>query len=463
MTALRALNRFGLGARPGEARGLDDPRGWLEAQLEGDPPRRRAPAGLDDVAALLSRQREAQRTADESERGEVRRRIVAHTALDVRDALRARIAGERPFVERWVAFWSNHFCVSGTAKLPTRLLAGAYEREAIRPHVFGAFEDLVLASVRHPAMLTYLDNAQSAGPGSPLARAAARRRREGPVPGLNENHARELLELHTVGVAGGYDQDDVRELARILTGWTVTGLGGPAGRFQRGAAPDAGIGFRFVEALHEPGDKTVMGRRYREGGEAEGEAVIRDLARHPATARFVASKLVRHFVADAPPDEAVDRVARRFVDSGGDLRETARAVVALDVAWSPDQRKFRTPQDWLVALLRGVGAEDAPPAAFAVLRDLRHPLWAPPSPKGFGDTVTEWADPDGLLNRAELARTVARGLTGRARRAAADPAVLAGLVERAPDDPLPGLLADSSIPLDERAALAFAGPAFQWR
>ncbi|MEQ9570126.1 MAG: DUF1800 family protein, partial [Longimicrobiales bacterium] len=175
MTALRALNRFGLGAARGEADVLDDPRGWLESQLDGAAPLRPAPDGSDDVAALLRLQREAVRTDDEEARGAVQRRIVGHTGAEARDALTARATSTRPFVERLVAFWSNHLCVSAAAKLPTRLLAGAYEREAIRPHVLGRFEDLVLASARHPAMLTYLDNAQSVGPASLLARGAARR------------------------------------------------------------------------------------------------------------------------------------------------------------------------------------------------------------------------------------------------------------------------------------------------
>lgn len=461
MTALRALNRFGLGAGPGEAQALDDPRGWLESQLDEPAPTRPAPEGAVDVGALVREQREVARSDDEDRRADLRRRIFGFTVAESRDALTARTTSERPFVERLVAFWSNHLCVSAAAKLPTRLLAGSYERDAIRPHVLGRFDEMVLASVRHPAMLTYLDNAQSVGPDSPAARTAARRRRgdDGPPVGLNENHARELLELHTVGVDGGYDQDDVRALARVLTGWTVTGLGGAGARF----APGDDVGFRFAPLLHDPGEKTVLGRRYGEGGEGEGEAVIRDLCHHPSTATFLATKLVRHFVDDEPPPGAVEAVARRFRDTDGDLRETARILVHLDDAWSGERRKFRTPQDWLVAMLRGLGAREAPPAVLGVLGDLRHPLWAPPSPKGFGDTVAEWADPDGLLNRAELARTVARTPAGRRVGSSRGLPALADLSEGGGDAALHALLADSTIPSDERVALAFAGPAFQWR
>ena len=248
-------------------------------------------------------------------RQQARRRLVAIGAAEGRAVLTARAASERPFVERLVAFWSNHLCVSTGGKVLVAPLAGSYEREAIRPHVLGRFADLVLASARHPAMLVYLDNVQSVGPTSPAARLTARGGRA--RPGLNENYARELLELHTLGVDGGYSQRDVQELARVLTGWTVTGLGrgaGPSartGRRRRQAAmpdPAAGVGFQFQPFMHEPGAKTVLGLRYQEDGVAEGERAIAALCRHPSTARFVATKLVRHFVSDEPPATAIERV-----------------------------------------------------------------------------------------------------------------------------------------------------------
>lgn len=450
MSALHALNRFGLGASLDDPGVAGDPRGWLEDQLDGDPERRSAPGGTSDPGALLRDQLAAARSGDDEVVAQVRRQIVGHTSADALDGFSARVTSDRPFVERWVGFWSNHLCVGAASKVPTRLLAGAYEREAIRPHVLGSFETLLLEATRHPAMLTYLDNVRSVGPDSPAARR--RGRRSETDAGLNENHARELLELHTVGVDGGYDQDDVLELARILTGWTATGLGRGAGET---------TAFAFDPLFHEPGPKTVLGRRYPSGGVEEGEAVIRDLARHPSTADFLATKLVRHFVADDPPAEAVALVAARFRDTDGDLREVARAVVGLDAAWDPDHIKFRTPLDWMVAMLRGLGQREVPPSLLGVLRDLRQPFWSPPSPKGFDDTAATWADPDGLLNRAEFARTVAR--TAARRRMLRDPLDLAGLVPRADDDPLPTLLGDESIEVDERIALAFADPHFQWR
>jgi uncharacterized protein (DUF1800 family) len=454
---LRALNRFGLGARPGEARTLDDPRSWLTRQLTGSPPELAFASGVvpDDGAAgaALRALRAAQRSRDQEALREVRQRLVRAAALEATTALTQRVATDRPFVERLVAFWSNHLCVSVSAKLLVAPLAGRYEREAIRPHVLGRYEDMVLASARHPAMLLYLDNAQSIGPASQLNRRGGRR---AVSRGLNENHARELLELHTVGVDAGYGQDDVVALARILTGWTVQGLGGPGerlvGRSERPA-------FRFVDAMHEPGDKAVLGVRYDERGEAEGKAVIRDLCRHPATARHVATKLVRHFVSDEPPPADVDRIAAVFRESGGDLREVAGSLVRLDSAWEAGNRKFRTPQDWLVAGLRALAVEDVTPPLVAALRELRHLLWAPPAPKGYGDIRSDWADPDSLMNRAELARTIAQRTAGRR----IDPKGLLEVMELGAGSSLPALLTDGTVDAGDRIALALAGPEFQWR
>jgi uncharacterized protein (DUF1800 family) len=333
--------------------------------------------------------------------------------------------------------------------------------------VLGRFEDMVLASARHPAMLVYLDNFQSIGPRSRGATFGGRGRAQ---RGLNENYARELLELHTLGVDGGYTQTDVQELAKILTGWTVGGLARarempqlqrPRARRQPVPlqAADSPIGFSFQETLHEPGPKTVLGVRYAEAGVEEGERVIRALCRHPSTARFVATKLVTHFVADDPPPQAVDRVARTFRDTDGDLRAVAGSLVDLQEAWDERMRKFRTPQDWLIAVLRAFNATEVNETVMPLVRQLRHPLWSPQAPKGFGDKTQDWADPDSLLNRAELARTVARRL--RSRRI--DPRGLLEVVDIPAGDPLNGFLNDNAIPPDERIALALAGPAFQWR
>jgi uncharacterized protein (DUF1800 family) len=466
--AIRALNRFGLGARSGESRTIDDPRGWLRAQLEGGPPVQNAPAlaSPSAIADAIHAFRQAGQ-ADPQQRRAARRKLVEIAFVEARTALESRVTSDRPFVERLVAFWSNHLCVSIAAKVLVAPLAGSYERDVIRPHVLGKFEDMVLASAKHPAMLVYLDNFQSIGPNS---RAAQLARRQRTSRGLNENYARELLELHTLGVNGGYTQQDVQELARILTGWTVAGLlrpdratraAGARGRLRRAPATGTGdeaIGFGFQDALHEPGSRTVLGVRYSESDIAQGERVIRDLCRHPSTAQFVATKLVAHFVADEPPASAVATIARKFRDTDGDLAEVSRTLIDLPEAWSANTRKFRPPQEWLVAALRAFGVESVGDMMVGALRQLRHPLWSPQAPKGFGDSTQEWADPDSLLNRAELARTFARRL-----RVRYDSHQLLDVIEVADVDPLRKLLSDNSIPAADRLALGIAGPAFQWR
>jgi uncharacterized protein (DUF1800 family) len=272
--ALRALNRFGLGARPGEVDTLGDPKRWLTRQFEGPPPllddsSLPSPATLGEGMREL---RQAQTARDRNALREARVALRDVTQAEAHASLAERVRTERPFVERLVAFWSNHLCVSAASKPAVAPMAGAYEREVIRAHVLGRFEDMVLASARHPAMLLYLDNAQSIGPDSPAAQVASRRPRARGV-GLNENYARELMELHTVGVNGGYTQADVTELARVLTGWTVNGPGGAgAPRLQaamrRGMEAETKGSFAFLPALHEPGTRTVRGV----GGAAKGGA-----------------------------------------------------------------------------------------------------------------------------------------------------------------------------------------------
>ncbi|MGE5815373.1 MAG: DUF1800 domain-containing protein, partial [Acidobacteriota bacterium] len=365
---LRALNRFGLGARVGERQGIRDPRGWLHSQLNGGPPLVAgpdiaSPGAIGDALRALRMAPQGDRQA----RQDARRRLIEIATAESRAALGARVTSPRPFVERLAAFWSNHLCVSIGGKVLVAPLAGSYEREAIRPHVLGRFEDMVLASARHPAMLAYLDAFQSIGPSSQAAHLAAR---NGNIRGLNENYARELLELHTLGVNGGYTQQDVRELAKVLTGWTIDGFTRRPrerrGPFGRGApklwqieepTPGTPVQFSFRETLHEPGRKTVLGVSYSDKGVEEGERAIRALCRHPSTSTFVATKLVRHFVADDPPAGCVDRVARAFRSSGGDLKVVAVALIEAPESWNPDTRKFRTPQDWIVAVMRALNAQ----------------------------------------------------------------------------------------------------------
>ena len=297
------------------------------------------------------------------------------------------------FVERLVRFWSNHFCVSVAKGFFLRPLAGPFEREAIRPFVLGRFADMLVAVERHPAMLYYLDNQQSIGPNS---RAGQNRKR-----GLNENLAREIMELHTLGVDGGYTQSDVTSLARIITGWTFVGRDGRLG--------EPGT-FTFNANAHEPGDQMVLGKAYLQGGMGQGEAALNDLARHPSTARHIAYKLARHFIADDPPAALVERLAKVFKDRDGDLRAMAVALVDAPEAWSAPLTKMRSPLDFLLAARRALSrdAQPDPGPAIGALALMGQPLWQPPGPNGFADIAPAWASAEGMKVRLDMAAQIAK-------------------------------------------------------
>ncbi|MBB3875811.1 DUF1800 domain-containing protein [Sphingomonas aquatilis] len=308
---------------------------------------------------------------------------------------------QTPFAERLVHFWSNHFATSAD-KLELIGLAGTLENEAIRPHVMGRFADMLFAVERHPAMLIYLDQAVSIGPDSPLGLRAKGRRRSG----LNENLAREIMELHTLGVRTGYTQADVTEFARAMTGWTVGGIGGgPAARF----VADRPVGsFAFVPQVHQPGIRTIMGKAYGQDGEAQASAVLTDLSVHPATARHIATKLARHFAGDNPPPAMVARLEKAFLSSRGDLPTVYRALIASPEAWAPAPAKFKTPWEWSVSSYRALGAAEVPAKAMQGLLDqLGQPMWKPGQPIGYDDTAASWAAPDAVLRRVEAAQRFA--------------------------------------------------------
>lgn len=423
------MNRFGLGALPDEAPPAD-PQRWLLAQLQAyEPlppawkPLARTPAA---VTAWNGMQR-AVRQAPEGQRSAIREAYLRQGGRDYQAAVAARTSSAlqtpTPFVERLVHFWSNHFAVS-VDKLLIIGLAGSFEADAIRPNVLGRFEDLLLAAVQHPTMLLYLDQAQSTGPRSPMASRGEERPQGG--RGLNENLAREIMELHTLGVRSGYSQDDVTEFARALTGWTLPG-DRASDRTDNSAAT-----FRFVPALHEPGARTILGRTYAEGGEEQGRAVIHDLATAPATALHIARKLARHFVADDPPPALVQRLAEAFTRTRGDLASVYRELVAAPEAWQPGSAKFKSPGDWAISSLRALGQRALPPAQAAnLMTQLGQPVWRPGSPAGFGDTAATWAAPDALMRRVEIAQRLAQeaGDTVDARTLA--PRVLPGALSEA--------------------------------
>lgn len=428
MAATIAANRFGLGARPGDIGRIGaDARSWLRDQLRGGtpqvvPPRSGADSLRDSRAILvdaieLREDRRKQRAAGEvtAKLGSLYKPVyVAETTARWRTAFETA----RPFLERLVHFWANHFAVS-VDKLAVLGIAGAFEREAIRPHVLGDFASLLLAVERHPAMLLYLDNHVSVGPESVLAQRAERRAGAKGKPrrtGLNENLAREILELHTLGVDGGYTQADVTAFAKVLTGWSI---GGGRGRLASGTP---GV-FTFRAEQHEPGAQTIVGRRYAESGVEQGEAVLRRLATEPATARHLATKLARHFIADEPPARAIERIAAAWLDSRGDLPIVYRALVDAPESWEPALAKFKTPAEFICSTWRALDVPpESGPRALAAFELLGQRTWSPGSPAGWPDRSVDWDGSSALLKRIEWADAVAQRLGDRrsAQRLAPD-------------------------------------------
>jgi uncharacterized protein (DUF1800 family) len=416
--AALALHRFGLGPRPGSIAAIAaDPRGALLAELD------RPGAGrIDDARLLTAAQssraafearsaRQAQkiveeRTKKQAEEAQARTMAMGEETKpdrpkpapatptpsierqnflkEVRARLDAALIPEIGFPERLVWFWSNHFCVSGFV-VPN--LTGGYEREAIRPYILGRFVDMLLAAEGHPAMLAYLNNNVSIGPNSVAGINRAR--------GLNENLAREILELHTLGVRTGYSQDDVIRFANVLTGWTTIS---PVDN------PEHGSEFIFNPRLHEPGPQQVMDKIYPDKGVEQGRAVLADLARHPATATHVATKLARHFVADTPPQPLVERLTNTFRDTNGDLKELAKTLITDPLAWEAPRDKLKTPCEWSVAITRALGGRGDAQRFANGLALLGQPLWRPSAPNGFADDEATWID--GLGRRLDIANAV---------------------------------------------------------
>jgi uncharacterized protein (DUF1800 family) len=430
--AALALHRFGLGPKRNSiAQIASDPRGALIAEIE------RPRAGRIDNPELISAtasaraafearaERRAQtilaeRAQKENERlaaqgqgpgmTEEARKADAAKAADAALASQGATDGERRnflkevkarldaafeadlgFAERLVWFWSNHFCISRDV-VPN--MAGGYEREAIRPHILGRFADMLLAVEGHPAMLVYLNNQVSIGPNSV---AGINRTR-----GLNENLAREILELHTLGVRTGYSQTDVFNFAKVLTGWTILP---PVDN------PEHGAEFVFNARMHEPGPQQVIDKTYPDTGVEQGRAVLADVARNPATATHIATKLARHFAADDPPQPLVERLAKTFRDTDGDLKEVAKTLVVSPEPWSSPRDKLKRPSEWVVALSRAIGGRGDPQRFVNGQRLLGEPLWQPPAPQGFADAEGAWID--GVGARLDIANNVAQRVAGR--------------------------------------------------
>ena len=422
-TAAIAAHRFGLG-EPTLSALQSDPQAWLLAQIgPADVARGEGLLTTDQAVAHVTAEAENRRLAKNPPPGMTAEQVLAGhyrdvIAADVRSRFVTAALTQRPFAERLTWFWANHFTVSLT-KGTVRGLVGAFERDAIRPFIAGSFEQLLVAATTHPAMLRYLDNNQSAGPNSTLAQRAARRAQNQAVPanmleprrniGLNENLAREVLELHTLGATsgraeqlGGYRQADVTAFASVLTGWRI------------GQQNDAVQ--RFDSTWHEPGRKVVLGKTYEEGPDAL-RSVLHDLAEHPATARFIATKLARHFIADQPPPAVVERLTAAYMRSHGQLAEVYRALIRSPEAWTAQAIKLKSPEEFVVSTVRllglgarvkdGSGASGMLSNAAGAASGLGQRPHTPPSPAGWPDTAEDWLGPEAVWQRMEWATRVA--------------------------------------------------------
>jgi uncharacterized protein (DUF1800 family) len=434
--AALALHRFGLGPKRNSiAEIASDPRGALLAEIERPGVGRinnpdllsasaAARAGFEARSERRAQTIMAQRAQKESERlaaaegpaqmqgmsDDNSRKAAAAKAADaaladqgpteverqnflkeVKARLDASFDADIGFAERLVWFWSNHFCVS---TFTVYNMAAGYEREAIRPHILGRFADMLLAAEGHPAMLVYLDNSISMGANSVAGINQTR--------GLDENLAREILELHTLGVRSGYNQDDVISFANVLTGWTIIPQAGN---------PEHAAEFIFNPRMHEPGSKRVLGKFYPDNGVEQGRAVLADLARHPATATHVATKLARYFSADDPPPSLVERLAKTFRDTDGDLKEMAKTLVGSAECWSPTQQKLKRPCEWAVSMVRATGLRANTERFTGGQAVMGEPLWRPPAPQGYADNEGAWIDGMGL--RLDVANSVAERVADR--------------------------------------------------
>lgn len=402
--AALALSRFGLGARPGERADIaEDPRGWVQDQMSA--PADDAEAFVDaytmiDIGrAIRSREALQDELQDAIEAGDeaaalalredqeaINDDLWTRSYEDRASRVRQGITTDTPVREKLIRFWTNHFTVSG-AKDEVALLTGAYEREAIRPNMDGSFYDLLKAVQQSPGMLIYLDNYLSAGPNSRFGR------RHG--GGINENLAREIFELHTLGVDGGYTQSDVSEFALAISGWSA---GFPPYAKNRPGQ------FKFKRNMHEPGTRTIMGVEYPQSGVDQGEAVLRTLSESPETATFIATKLVRHFVGDQPPVGAIARVADVFLETNGDLPSVHQAVFDSEEIWDTPFAKARTSEEFVIAGGRALEVEDYPYGWMPyLLKTMGHSIYGPPGPNGWPDIAPFWLSGNSVMRRAEIA------------------------------------------------------------
>lgn len=401
-----AANRFGLGAKKGELQTIaQGPVQWLSKQLvsfQYDNSRWDSEKAIQAVSDFYQAKRKQKNSVNASKADGVadRKKIIKEAIRTSVNTLSHAMQTQDSFQARLIDFFSNHFSVSAN-NLKMQALAPTLEREAIAANLTGSFYQLLIAVEMHPAMIIYLNNEQSAGPDSKFAQRKKQR-------GINENLAREILELHTMGVNGGYTQNDVKELAMSITGWSV-------GNPQRGEKAV----FKFRKALHQPGDRFLVGKKYTQQNENQGKQILYDLSIHPSTARFVCFKIARHFIADQPNDDLVKTMTRTWIRSKGLIPEVLKTMIDHPLSWQKEQKKFKTPREFIISAVRACGRWDRSKIGpYAALNLLGQAPFGAGSPAGYGDVSSSWDGGEALVSRIEWADHFSAGFK-------TDPAMIA--------------------------------------
>lgn len=399
--AVIACQRFGFGAKPGQLTSIGtQPEHWLLTQLTLSPAVNFT-ATLPNSIQVIQAQadyRQAKKAFKQQAKMQNMQNMQNNMEAEVNnpskmpksstgkiyrelcmDALKQSINANASFNWRCLDFFSNHFSVTAQGSL-MRGLAPTLEREAIAPHLFGQFEGMLIAVTQHPAMLIYLNNQNSIGPSTKYAKKNR---------GLNENLAREILELHTLGVNGGYTQQDVTELAKGITGWSV----GRPGK-------DEQQGFVYRYNRHEPGERLLLGKTYAEQGLGQGKEMLKDLAKHSSTAHFVCTKIVRHFISDQPNPELVEHLTRTWIKTDGNLKAVFQALIKHPLAWQEQQRKLKTPREFVISSYRTLANKKLPiKFAFNALNQLGQAPFKAGSPAGYSDFTEDWNGASALMNK----------------------------------------------------------------
>lgn len=411
-SAYIAAHRFGLGASASQMKDISkNPQAWVRNQIK----RKRNVTLKSEIGSTddVIKQIVAIRGVGADERRKIIQKGVTLYQSEMASRFKQALDSDYPFLERLVLFWSNHFTVSFKGKPHIAPITGAFEREAIRPHIQGKFSDMLKSAVQHPTMLTYLDNAQSIGPNSQIGQRRS--------IGLNENLAREILELHTLGVNGGYVQNDVIGLAKILTGWTLE----PPRR--------GGGGFRYIHQAHEPGDHVLLGKTYKEARQKQGLEALNDLALHPSTARFIATKLARHFISDSPSEKVIKTLSQNYLAHDSDLNAVYKTLIDLTEAWQPELTKVKHPYEMIISSFRMVGAKPKESDFKHILNSLalfdQSPFQAP-SPAGWSDKTDDWLSPNAMLNRVEWCHAFALAIRPKTSPSLTAKAVLGNIADK---------------------------------